>query len=78
MFSCSSDLAFAFCFQFFFFANNVKKLGCVLYMGAHNTRVNKVSKNVRDRRNIWHDRDSNPKPTARERCCPNPTAVIYF
>ena len=28
--------------------------------------------------NIWHDRDSNSKPTAWERCCPNPTAVIYF
>ena len=31
-----------------------------------------------NRKNIWHDRDSNPKPTAWERCCPNPTAVIYF
>ena len=30
------------------------------------------------RKNIWHDRDSNPKPTAWERCCPNPTAIIYF
>ena len=31
-----------------------------------------------NRKNIWHDRDSNPKPTAWERCYPNPTAVIYF
>ena len=29
-------------------------------------------------KNICHDRDSNPKPTAWERCCPNFTAVIYF
>ena len=27
---------------------------------------------------IWHDRDSNPEPTAWDPCCPNPTAVIYF
>ena len=45
MFSCSSDLAFAYGSQFvFFFANNGKNLGCVLYMGAHYTRVNTVSK----------------------------------
>ena len=31
-----------------------------------------------NRKNIWHDRDSNPKPTAWERYYPNPTAVIYF
>ena len=31
-----------------------------------------------NRKDIWHDRDSNPKPTAWERCCPNPTAAIYF
>ena len=31
-----------------------------------------------NRKDVWHDRDSNPKPTAWERCCPNPTAVIYF
>ena len=43
MFSCSSDLAFAFGSQIFFFANNGKKLGCVLYMGAHYTRVITVS-----------------------------------
>ena len=33
---------------------------------------------IRNRKNIWHDRDSNPGPTASEPCCPNPTAVIYF
>ena len=32
----------------------------------------------RDRKNIWHDSDSNPEPTAREPCYPKPTAVIYF
>ena len=31
-----------------------------------------------NRKNLWHDRDSNPEPTAWERCCPNHTAVIYF
>ena len=31
-----------------------------------------------NRKNIWHDRDSNPEPTAREPCCLNRTAVIYF
>ena len=31
-----------------------------------------------NRKNIWHDRDSNPEPTACEPCCPNPTAFIYF
>ena len=31
-----------------------------------------------NRKNIWNARDSNPKPTAWERCCPNPPAVIYF
>ena len=30
------------------------------------------------RKNIWHDSDSNPEPTAWEPCCPNRTAVIYF
>ena len=33
---------------------------------------------IRNRKNNWHDRDSNPKPTASEPCCPNPTAVIFF
>ena len=33
---------------------------------------------IRNRKNICHDRDSNPGPTASEPCCPNPTAVIYF
>ena len=33
---------------------------------------------IRNRKNIWHDRDSNPRPTASEPYCPNPTAVIYF
>ena len=28
--------------------------------------------------NFWLGSDSYPKPTAWERCCPNPTAVIYF
>ena len=32
---------------------------------------------IRNRTNIWHDRDSSPGPTASEPC-PNPTAVIYF
>ena len=32
---------------------------------------------IRNRENIWHDRDSNPGPTVSEPCCPNPTAVIY-
>ena len=27
---------------------------------------------------IWHDRDSNPEPTAWEPCCHNPTAVIFW
>ena len=31
-----------------------------------------------NRKNIWHARDSNPKPTAWERCGPNPTALLYF
>ena len=31
-----------------------------------------------NRKNIWHNGDSNPKPTASERCCPNLTAVTYF
>ena len=31
-----------------------------------------------NRKYILQDRDSNPKPTDWERCCPNPTAVIYF
>ena len=31
-----------------------------------------------NRKNIWHDRNSNPEPTPWERCCPNHTAVIYF
>ena len=31
-----------------------------------------------NRENNWHGRDSNPKPTAWECSCPNPTAVIYF
>ena len=29
-------------------------------------------------KNIWHDRDSNPEPTASEPRCPNPAAVTYF
>ena len=33
---------------------------------------------IRNRKNIWHARDSNPGPTASEPCCPNPTAIIYF
>ena len=33
---------------------------------------------IRNRKNIWHNRDSNPGPTASEPCCPNPTTVIYF
>ena len=32
----------------------------------------------KNRKNIWYNRDSNPKPTAWERCCPDPIAVIYF
>ena len=31
-----------------------------------------------NRKNIWHDRDSNPERNAWEHCCPNHTAVIYF
>ena len=31
-----------------------------------------------NRKNNWHDRDSNPKLPAWERYWPNPTAVIYF
>ena len=31
-----------------------------------------------NRKNIWHDSDSNPEPTAWEPCCPAPTTVIYF
>ena len=31
-----------------------------------------------NRKNIWHDRDSNPEPTAWETCCPKLTAVKYF
>ena len=31
-----------------------------------------------NRKNNWTDRDSNPKPPAWERCCPSPTAAIYF
>ena len=31
-----------------------------------------------NRKNIWHDSDSNPETTAWEPCCPKPTAVIYF
>ena len=33
---------------------------------------------IRYRKNIWHDRDSNPGPTASEPCCPSPTDVFYF
>ena len=33
---------------------------------------------IRNRKNIWHHRDSNPGPTVSEPCCPNPTVVIYF
>ena len=33
---------------------------------------------IRNRKDIWHDRDANPGPAASEPCCPNPTAVIYF
>ena len=33
---------------------------------------------IRKRKNICHDRESNLGPTASEKCCPNPTAVIYF
>ena len=33
---------------------------------------------IRNRKNIWHDRDSNPGPTASEPCCPNPIAVISY
>ena len=29
-----------------------------------------------NRKDIWHNRDSNPEPTAWEPCCPNPTAAI--
>ena len=29
-------------------------------------------------KNIWHDRDSKPEPTAWESCCPKPTAVFHF
>ena len=31
-----------------------------------------------NRKNIWHDSDSNPEPTAAEPCCPNSTAAIFF
>ena len=31
-----------------------------------------------NREKFWPGNDSNPKPTAWERCCPNPTAVIFF
>ena len=31
-----------------------------------------------NRKTFWHNRDSNPKPTHWERCCPNPTAVNCF
>ena len=31
-----------------------------------------------NRKNIWHDSDSNPEPTVWESCYPKPTAVIYF
>ena len=31
-----------------------------------------------NRKNIWHDRGSNPEPTIWKPCCPNTTAVIYF
>ena len=33
---------------------------------------------IRNRKNIWHNRNSNQGPTASEPCCPNPTTVIYF
>ena len=33
---------------------------------------------IRNRRNIWHDRDSNQGLTASKPFCPDPTAVIYF
>ena len=36
------------------------------------------SATIRNRKNIWHDSDSNQGPTASEPCCPNPPAVIYF
>ena len=29
------------------------------------------------RKNIWHEKDSNPEPTTWEICCPNLTAVIF-
>ena len=31
-----------------------------------------------NRKNILHDKDLKPEPTAWEPCSPNPTAVIYF
>ena len=33
---------------------------------------------IRNCKVFWHDRDSNPGPTALEPCCPNLTAVIHF
>ena len=33
---------------------------------------------IRHCKNVWPDRDSSPRPAASEKCCPNPTAVIYF
>ena len=40
-------------------------------------RADVVDVTIRNRKNIWHDRDSNPGPTASEPCYPNPTAVIH-
>ena len=33
---------------------------------------------IRNRKNIWHDRVSNPWPTASEPCCPTATATFPF
>ena len=33
---------------------------------------------IRNCKNNWHDRDSNPEPTTLKPCGPNPTAVKYF
>ena len=33
---------------------------------------------IRNRKNVWHNTDSSPGPTASELCCPNPTNVNLF
>ena len=58
-----------------FFGLTVPKNFVKETLAFHSFRVSK--KLTINCQNIWHDRDSNPKPTAWERCCPNPTAVIY-